>query len=126
MEQDEDIRLGENLIKAKIPQKLVELLHYITTNDQLTKKTLLTIRQMLCRNDQFSDDMRQAFIDKTDIINMCDQIATTFEKQEGIFTLAIKLQNKFLKDQQVSDDEELYNGSNFESTRDSDELCFYI
>ena len=126
MEQDEDIRLGENLIKAKIPQKLVELLHYITTNDQLTKKTLLTIRQMLCRNDQFSDDMRQAFIDKTDIINMCDQIATTFEKQEGIFTLAIKLQNKFLKDQQVSDDEEIYNGSNFESIRDSDEFSFYI
>ena len=51
MEQDEDIRLGEHLIKAEIPQKLVELLHYITTNDQLTKKTLLTIRQMLCRND---------------------------------------------------------------------------
>ena len=65
---------------------------------------------MLARNDQFSQEMRKAFIEKTDIVEMCDQIATTFDKHSNLLTLTIKMKNKYLRDEQISDDEEIYAG----------------
>ena len=71
-EQSQDAFLGEVLRYAQVPQKLVELLHYITTDKKLTQMTLLTIRQMLSRNDKFSQELRRVFNEQTDIVNMCD------------------------------------------------------